>query len=424
MYIELALGAAALVLLFETWRSHRRQRAAIKQADAPAPQKSYPSISVIRPIKGLDAGVAENFKAALDHGYPGEVETLFVFDDAKEPALPHAREAIAEHRRSGRPGTARIVFCGEPPAGRTGKLNAMIVAMRQSRGELVAFVDSDVRQSQGSLTQLVDTLLNDREAGSAFAPVVVSEEPRTVGDVGYSLLLNGLYGPAAALTTEHAGGELPFIMGQFMVFRREAIAAIGGLESAEGQLVDDMYIGARVKAAGYRNKVSPARVRIVQEGLPTSEFVKTFIRWITFSRSGLPGKEFKFQSWIRGTIFWLGLVTAAAALATGSWLVAALAALVPVGIAASINSLHERFGGAALPLRYLWVSFVVLLTSPAVYLSVFTNRKVTWRGRSYDLDAGSRLSEGRKLGADEQLAPERDTPLPARGPFAPGKQAA
>ena len=125
---------------------------------------------------------------------------------------------------------------------------------------------------------------------------------------------------------------------------------------------------------------------------------------ITFSRSGLPGREFKFQSWIRGTIFWLGLVTAAGALATGNWLVAALAGLVPVGIAASTNSLHERFGGAALPLRYLWVSFMVLLTAPAVYFSIFSNRQVTWRGRSYDLDAGSRLADGRKLDADEKLA--------------------
>lgn len=32
---------------------------------------------------------------------------------------------------------------------------------------------------------------------------------------------------------------------------REAIDAIGGLRSAEGQLVDDTYLGARVQAAGY-----------------------------------------------------------------------------------------------------------------------------------------------------------------------------
>lgn len=403
MYVEIALGAITLLLLFETWRSHRTQRDAIKLTKGPARRDDYPSISVIRPIKGLDAGVGENLRAALDHGYPGDVETLFVFDDDDEPALPLAREAIIQHRRSGRPGSARIVFCGEPPAGRTGKLNAMIGAMRQARGELVAFVDSDVRQDRRSLTTLVDTLLADPRAGSAFAPVVVSEPPRTVGDVGYALLLNGLYGPAAAQTTEKNDGHLPFIMGQFMVFRREAIDDIGGLESAEGQLVDDMYIGARVSAAGYHNVVSPARVDIVQEGLPVSEFVKTFIRWITFSRSGLPGREFKFQSWLRGTVYWLGLLTALVALGTGNWVVAALAGLIPVGISASINSLHERFGGASLPLRYLWVSFAVLLTAPAVYLSIFSSRKVTWRGRSYALDSGSRLSEGRKLQADEKL---------------------
>ena len=47
-------------------------------------------------------------------------------------------------------------------------------------------------------------------------------------------------------------GELPFIMGQLMVFRRPALRAIGGVACAEGQLVDDMYIGKRVHEAGFR----------------------------------------------------------------------------------------------------------------------------------------------------------------------------
>ena len=52
-------------------------------------------------------------------------------------------------------------------------------------------------------------------------------------------------------------GELPYIMGQYMVLKRDALRAIGGLKSAEGQLVDDMYIGARMRAAGYTNRVAP-----------------------------------------------------------------------------------------------------------------------------------------------------------------------
>jgi len=42
-----------------------------------------------------------------------------------------------------------------------------------------------------------------------------------------------------------------------MLLRRSALEAIGGVEAADGQLVDDMYLGQRLVAAGYRNLVVP-----------------------------------------------------------------------------------------------------------------------------------------------------------------------
>jgi ceramide glucosyltransferase len=393
MVIEVILLAFGLVLLAEVWRSHREQRRAIDARREVAPRKTYPSVTVIRPIKGLDAGAEQNLRAALETGYPGKVQTIFVFDDASEPAVPLAEKAIADHAAAGCHGSARVLFCGTPPRGRTGKLNAMIAGLRQASGELIVFADSDIRPGRNALRRLVETLLASPDTGSAFAPVVVTQPPRTVGDAGYTLLLNGLYGPAAAAAAARRGGELPFIMGQFMVFRREAIKAIGGLETAEGQLVDDMYLGKRVSEVGLRNRVSPHPVPIIQEGLPIGEFVRTFVRWITFSRSGLPGREFKLASWLRGSVFWIGLLAAAVAAWQGLWLAAALNALVPLATAESINILHETLGGAPLTLRHRWVSFAVLLTSPAIYLSVLTRRRVSWRGRSYDLNAEGRLAE-------------------------------
>ena len=35
-------------------------------------------------------------------------------------------------------------------------------------------------------------------------------------------------------------------MGQLMVFKRRALEAIGGVGVAQGQFVDDMYIGKRL----------------------------------------------------------------------------------------------------------------------------------------------------------------------------------
>ncbi len=393
MVLEVMLGTLGVVLVAEAVRQHLQQRAALRASRPRSPAARtlarYPSLTVIRPIRGLDTGAQENIRAALDHGYPGAVETLFVFDDLSEPALPLARQAIRELA----PASARILIAGQPPQGRTGKLNAMIVGLRQARGEVVVFADSDIRPDRDALRVLVETLLATPRTGASFAPVYVPERHLSAGDVGYALLLNGLYAPAAATAAGQRDGTLPFIMGQFMAFRREALRAIGGLECADGQLVDDMFLGQRVVEAGYENRVSPHPVPIIQQGMSNWDFLKTYRRWIAFSRSGLPGLEFKLASWLRGAVFFAGLVVAAASAALAAPVGVLLGLLATLAVASSINRLHVAAGGATLRLRHLGVGSAMLLGAPLIYLGIFSKRELTWRGRTYQLDASSRLGE-------------------------------
>jgi ceramide glucosyltransferase len=381
-----------VALALEVLRAHWQLSRNLDPSVGTREPARYPSISVIRPIRGLDTEALQNIRAALDTGYPGPCETLFVLDDAHEPALALIRQAMLEATDAGRAVHARVLFSGRPPEGRTGKLNAMIVGLRAARGELVAFADSDIRPDREALRVLVRTLLSAPDYGAAFAPVMVSPPPRTVGDAGYALMLNGLYSPAFQYVAHHNHGTMPFIMGQLMVFRREAIQAIGGLESAEGQLVDDMYLGERIAKAGLRNVVSPHAVPVIQQNLRLAEFLSIYVRWLTFSRSGLPGLAFKVISWLRGFVFWAGFALTVAALFEGSWLTAALAACAPIMTAASINSLHTQQSGVRLQLRHAWVGFALLMTAPLVMLWILTHRQVTWRGRSYSLNRSSRLA--------------------------------
>lgn len=399
-YVMILLGLA--LLLATVWDHFRLRRALLEQhaavqgsgiADAIAGRldaRPLPSITVVRPVKGLDVDAEQNLAAALDNDYPGEVETIFVLDDELDPAFATVRKAVAAHVAAGRFGKARIMLAGEPPATMTGKLHAMIAGLGQATGYLVAFADSDTRPHRYSLRLAVEKLLTTARAGSVFVPVVASEAPQTAGDVGVAMMLNGLYGPAVA-STVRSSGDMPFIMGQLMVFRRETLKSLSDLQSVRGELVDDMRIGMDVVAAGYRNVVSADTLPIVVRGLGLAEFVRMFRRWLIFSRSGLPTWSFKLPVWLRGLEFWLGFLMATLALLDGLYLAALPAAAVVVAVSASVVRLHRALGGAAIGWQHAWVPAAILLLGPLVLLSAILKPEVTWRGRTYRLDARSKL---------------------------------
>ena len=394
--METAIVFLGLLLFSVTlWDHFRLRRAVLEQRRAArnvrlVPAKRLPSITVIRPVRGLDVEADKNLAAALDNEYPGEVETIFVFDDDLDPALAAVRKAVAAHVAAGRRGTAMIMVAGQPPPTMTGKLHAMIAGLGQATGKLIAFGDSDTRPHPQSLRVLVEKLLTTERAGAAFVPVVATEAPLTAGDAGVALMLNGLYGPAVAATVRDSG-DMPFIMGQLMVFRRETLKTLRDLQSVRGELVDDMRIGMDVVAAGQRNVVSEDDLPIVMRGLGLAEFVRMFRRWLIFSRSGLPTWSFKLPVWLRGLEFWLGFLVAALALLSGQYAAAIPAAATVAAVSASMIRLHRALGGAHIGWRHAWVPAAILFLGPVVLFSAILKPEVTWRGRTYQLDARSKL---------------------------------
>ncbi|NPC69017.1 glycosyltransferase [Corallococcus sp. AB004] len=384
---NLAWTAAALGVLVH---GHRELMAGLRRRAAP-PVKRFepPAVTVIRPIRGLDVDARENVRALLGLDYPGEWEVLFVFDSEDDPAFLPTREEVAA--RPTRAKRVELIVAGEPPAGMTGKLNAMQVGVARSRCELLAFSDSDTRPSPGVLTALVGALLEDGGTGATFAPIYAAADAPLAGDVGYGLLVNAWYGASVACTAA-PDGALPFLMGQLMVFRRQALESIGGVGCAAGQFVDDMYLGRRLHEAGWKNRVVHAPLRVVTGHLGLGAFLRIFRRWLLFSESGIPG-TFARPLWVRGAVSWLSWGALATAVARRAWSPALLSA-VPIGFSVwSQLRLQRACHGPEVAPRHYWVPALLPLLGAGVALSARLSRDVDWRGRGYRLDAKARLGE-------------------------------
>ncbi len=388
--VGLTLAAAALVA---SWRALRP-----RGDDGPEPE-ALPAIVVVRPIRGLDPGLPVNLRAALEQRYPGEMETIFVLDDARDPAYPLVRRAVEAHmERPARPDpatrstSAHVVLAGPRSSGRTGKLHAMIEGLRAARADapLVAFADSDTRPPATLLAKLAHAVTRDPEVGAAFAPAVSVAPPSTAGDVGYGLLLDGLYGPQAAITMAQEG-SLPFIMGQTMVLRRRALEAAGGLRASTGQLVDDMHIGAGIARAGYRNVLVPNRLPIWSEGLSWRAFHSLALRWMIYGRTGVPMWPFNAPTIAYLGAFHLAGLAAIAALLSGAHASAAFFAAASLAVPAALGVVRRLQGAAPVPWRLAWALPLTLALAPLAFLRAQLARSVEWRGRRYRLSPDGRL---------------------------------
>jgi len=389
--IGLLVGAGCSALLAQLAVAHSRAVRRFRQRGSRAPERpsDYPSVTVIRPVKGMDVEQEANFRAALETGYPGEVETVFVLEDERDPAYPLVRSAIDAHERGGGRGGARIVLAGAPPAGRTGKINNMIVGEGEANGEVIVFGDSDTRPDEVVLTNLVEHLWTDPSAGAAFAPVVNPSRARSAGDVGYAIILNAYL--VAGMETELGPGRaLPFLMGQMMAFRRTALEEIGGVACAEGQLVDDMFLGARILEAGYRNVMGTHALAVINYGLGFGGFLKLWRRWLFCGRGGIP-VSFARPFIVRAVSYFLSLGLCIGLLLNGHAGLAALPGLVWILEGLHYVRLHRLVGGAAIPLRYIWMAWMPYLTTIPIGLSMWLRPELDWRGHTYRLDAAARL---------------------------------
>jgi ceramide glucosyltransferase len=175
--------------------------------------------------------------------------------------------------------------------------------------------------------------------------------------VGYELLMNAWYGPTVLAAEPR--GELDFIMGQLMVCRRQALDSVGGVGVAEGQFVDDMYIGRALWNAGWKNVVIESPLRIVIGGMGPLQFFRTFRRWILFSEGGLSFR-FTWPNWVRGVSCWVAWAVLAVALATGH-LAAAATALLPIAFSVFTQASLQRASHGHASACTSWVPAIPLI---------------------------------------------------------------
>jgi chlorobactene glucosyltransferase len=201
-----------------------------------------PFISVLIPARNEEKRIRPCLGTLVDSNYP-HLEIL-VLDD-------HSSDGTADLVRKRAQGDSRVrLLTGqELPSGWTGKAWACHQLAQAAKGEFLVFVDADTRFSDITLSQAVSLALNQKADLISLWPYLEAKswsEHLIIPFVHLFILLylpHWLGGRSASLGAAN---------GQFLLFRRSAYEKIRGHESVAGHLVEDIALGRKMRAAGFR----------------------------------------------------------------------------------------------------------------------------------------------------------------------------
>lgn len=241
----------------------------------------WPFVSVIRPVCGLDRYDEETLRSTFMLDWP-DYEILFCAAREEDVAVPLVRRLIAEF-----PARRARLLIGDDQVSGNPKLNNVVKGWRESRGEIVAMIDSNVLLPTDYLAQIMARFAPDTGPDTGL----VSSPPAGVRGEGLfgaleCAFLNGMQA-RWQLAADQLG--LGFAQGKNLVWRREVLERAGGPEALGRDLAEDVASTKAVRAQGLRVRL--ARRAFVQP-IGDRRFRAVWdrqLRWSRVRRAGFPG---------------------------------------------------------------------------------------------------------------------------------------
>jgi cellulose synthase/poly-beta-1,6-N-acetylglucosamine synthase-like glycosyltransferase len=372
MDILLWLGAALWILLFIQLLVNRALARDLFRIDL-RPVKNPPFVSIVVPARNEERSIGKAVSSFCTQDYP-HFEVLVV-DDRSTDATP---KILAELQA--RFSNLKVIDGRDPPEDWLGKPHALEIGRKEAKGQWLLFVDADVVYGPDLLRRAIDYVLREEADMLFLAPNFTTE------GVMEAVLMSNIYFVAAAafptyLATHSKSKRFAGGGGVFNLVNRDALTACGAFDSIKDAVVDDVALGYKVKAAGYKLAGAMAgsliRIRMYHSASETVEgFTKNMYPLTRQLPCILP------IPFVGGFLLTL--------LPYYGFFVGLLAGFINVPAAISLIFAHVVFGSISLFFKQPWyIAFLNPLREVGWWwimlrsLVVYHRKGIVWRGRSY-----------------------------------------
>jgi ceramide glucosyltransferase len=326
-----------------------------------------PPVSILKPVRGLDAHFHEAIRSHALQQYP-QFELIFGTADPQDPALAEVERLRVEFPNVP---IRAIQTATDAPNGKVGLLE---VLAQHARHEVLLVNDGDILVAPDYLERVVGPLA-DNEVG--LVTCLYRARAASMPSKAEALGIATEFAPSVLVARLISTSG--FALGATMAFRARDLNAIGGFHAIREYLADDYQLGARVSAAGKRVILSDSVVETSLGAGSWRDVWKHQVRWSRTIRVSRPGGYFGYL--VTQSTFWC--IVAAA---FGYWQIALAGLIVRLfAAAAGMGAVGYRgaFGLLAVPFRDLF--------GLAVWAAGMGGREVEWRGLRFRLESDGRI---------------------------------
>lgn len=386
MYVYYFLALLAIWFGIQSLLSGFRYVSYVRRETAkPLPHYS-PFVSVLAPSRGLEPGLAENFKALLTQDYP-DFELIFVFDQHNDRALTLVKNQLALARVE-----TKIVIAG--PATDSGqKVHNLREAVSHvsENSEVLVFVDTDARPGVDWLRKLVAPLSDERLGASSgyrwFVPL----------RGGLASQLRSVWNASVASALGADTGK-NFCWGGSTAIRRSVFDRLNVRERWRGSVSDDFTLTTVLKETKLPIHFTPHCLVASVGDCDFRELVEFSTRQIKITRVYAPQlwKPLLIGSWLFTIVFFGGILLLITRILLGlpfTTLGVILATVFLLGaikgfirwrvIGIPLGDYQAELNRNLLAHVFLW-PFASLLYLYNAMVAAFS-RRISWRGISYEL---------------------------------------
>jgi ceramide glucosyltransferase len=356
------------LVLYSSWRFFR---SVPKQNDFPSP--FTPPVSILKPVRGIDAEAYENFASFCRQDYP-EYELIFCVGSPEDEIVP-----ILDKLKADFPARQIRILFGSLRIATNDKVAKLARMCDEARYEHLVISDSDVRVQPDYLRRVLAPLSNSTVG--AVTSLYVSTGEKTFIDRLQTIGMISDFYPGLFVAKELEG--VKFALGPSIATTRTHLNQFGGYDKIKNQPADDLLIGRLIAEQGYEVELSPYPVQTVADYQSLSDFMHKRMRWLVVMRHMRPKGHF-------GLLFTQAI----------PWFVVALAAHPSSAVMLSLFLAYASFRLVTVWLvgirglkRPLWklmpLVFVWDLLAFCLWTASFARNTVRWRGGDYYIRDGN-----------------------------------